>query len=97
MKWGYNPPPGPRGPLLAPLCRAGDLRSVQPFLRELDALCRRRGFLLEAEANEYSAGLSVVDLDQKDLPGHYRPVPRLPGLSRANFTAICWRPGRIER
>ncbi len=75
-----------------PLSRAGDLRSVQPFLRELEAVCRRRGFVLEGNAG---LGMIVTDLDQADLPGCY--AVRLSGKRTNSFTAICWRPGRIPR
>ena len=80
-----------RFPPTKPLSRARDLRSVAPFLRDLEALCRRRGFVLEAN----SAGLIVADMSQADLPGHYKSAYRSPA-ERGNFTAICWRPGRIR-
>lgn len=72
-----------------PRTRAGDRRSLQPFLRELEALCRRRGFILEGGRYET---VVVKDLDQDTLPGSYQITHQT-----REWVTIHWTPGRTKK
>lgn len=72
-----------------PRTRAGDRRSLQPFLRELEALCRRRGFVLEGGSYET---VVVKDLDPGTLPGSYQITHQT-----REWVNIDWAPGRVKQ